>query len=145
MGCKFSAKSRAAGRREKRFGSGFSVTTLVGLGNAVVPAEGVLVENGPEKAESERQGGEQEGSDAAAEGGVGGISITKGAEGDFGIAHPRGRIGEAEKQELVDEPHSEEGHSGADEGHAAVRQAGAGDGEDQRKQQKCAEGERAID
>ena len=122
-----------------------SVAALVGLSDAIVPAERILVEYNPEKTEAEGQGGEQQGSDACAERGAAGIVVIEGAEGDFGVVHAWGCIGEGEKEELIEQPHGEERDAGSDEGDAAMRQAGGTQDKDQVEQQERGEGEGAVD
>src|ERR1700722_16149995 len=100
MGCEFCVKSLVLGGKYGPLR--LAVAALVGLGDAIVPAEGVLVEYSPEKTEAERQGGEQKGSDATAEHGAAGIVVVEGAEGDFGVVHAWSCVGEGEKEELIE-------------------------------------------
>ena len=68
-----------------------------------MPCEAVFVEGGPEEAEAEGAGGEEDGEVAAAHGAPGGVLVVEGAEGDAGAAHSRGGLGEGEEERLVEE------------------------------------------
>ncbi len=68
------------------------VGALVHVGDAVVPAEAIFIEHGPEIAKPERKRGEAHGEQAAAHGGAGGVFVREGAEGDTGVAHAGGGV-----------------------------------------------------
>ncbi len=114
------------------------VSSLVHAGDAVVPTQGVLVEQGPEEAEAEGAGGEEGCDDAAAHGGSGGVFVGEGAEANAGVAHAGGSVGEGEKEELVEESEGGEGADGAGDGQGArdfddgvlAGEVGEGEGED---------------
>lgn len=74
-----------------------------------MPAQGVLIEQRPEKPEAEWEGGEQSGEDAVAHGGVGGILVGEGAEADAGVAHAGRGVGQSEKEHLVEQSEHDEG------------------------------------
>src|ERR1700760_1088365 len=90
------------------------VAALIHAGDAVVPAEAVLVEPGPEEADAKWAGGEDCGEDAAAHGGAGGVVVAEGAEADAGVTHPGCRFGEGEEEKLVDEGEDDEGDGSSD-------------------------------
>ncbi len=74
-----------------------------------MPAEGVLVEQRPEKPEAEWEGCEQSSEDAPAHGGVGGIFIREGAKANPGVAHAGRGIGQSEEEHLVEQSEHDEG------------------------------------
>lgn len=79
------------------------VTALVDPGEAVVPAEGVFVEEGPQDAEAEGAGGEQDEPDAATHLGAGWIVVGEGAEANAGVPHSRRGAGEREEEHVVED------------------------------------------
>ena len=92
------------------------VAPLIHAGDAVVPAEAVVVEPGPEKADAERAGGEDGGEDAAAHGRAGRVVVGEGAERDAGVTHAGGRFSESEEQKLVEQGEHRESAGSADGG-----------------------------
>lgn len=92
------------------------IAALVHAGDAVVPAQGIFVEAGPEVAEAEWDGGEDGGEDAAAHGGAGGVVVGEGAEADAGVAHAGGALGEGEEEGLVEQGEEEEDSCCSDDG-----------------------------
>lgn len=110
-----------------------------------MPAEGVFVEDGPEEAEAEGQGGEQEGGDASAERGASGVFVVEGAERNAAVAHAGGGVGEGEKEELVEQAHDQEDGAGAGEGDAAGGEVGSGEGEDRHEEEKRSGDQAEVD
>src|SRR5262249_8821982 len=88
-------------RKNGNAAAGLPVAALVGAGDAVVPAEVVVVEDGPEEAQTERQRRQQQGADTVAHGGAAGVFVLKGAERDLCVAHAGGRSGPAEEHPLI--------------------------------------------
>ena len=85
------------------------VAALVHAGDAVVPAQAVVVEKGPEEAYAKRAGREQAGEEAAAHGGAGGVLVGEGAEADAGETHAGGGFGKGEEEDLVEKVEEREG------------------------------------
>ena len=79
-----------------------------------MPAEAVGVYPGPEQAEAEGDGGEQEGEGSAAHLGSGGVFVGEGAEADAGVVHAGGCVREGEEEELIEGGEDEERHRAGD-------------------------------
>ena len=90
-----------------------------------MPCEAVFVEGGPEEAEAEGAGGDEDGEDAAAHGAAGGVLVVEGAEGDAGAAHTRGGVGEGEEERLVEEIKKGEDEEAVGQGQTGL-ESGAG-------------------
>src|SRR6185312_2000163 len=84
-----------------RAGCSLSVAALIHAGDAVVPAEALFVEPGPEETKAERAGREENREDAATHGGAGGVVVGEGAEADASVTHSGRGLGEGEEEELV--------------------------------------------
>src|SRR6266851_4717330 len=124
------------GDEHPRYGlAGVLVAALVHAGDAVVPAEALVVEEGPEEADAQRTGGEECREDAAAHRGPGG-----------------GVVGEGEEEELVDQRKNGQGCGGGYgrelEWHLGVCCAGKfaeGDGEGGGKGDEGGQDDAAVD
>jgi hypothetical protein len=96
------------------------VVAQVGLGVAVVPAEAVFVEEAPDHAETEREHGEDHGSEAAAQLPGGGDALVEGAEREAGVTHS----GCAEREQAEEGVIGEAGEA-EDSGAEQLRGAGS--------------------
>lgn len=95
------------------------VGPLVHAGDAVVPAESVLIEECPENAEAERRKREEGGKDAAAHGRASRVFVGEGAEADAGIAHAGRAVRKGEEEELVEDSEYGQGAARARDGDGA--------------------------
>ena len=110
-----------------------------------MPAEAVVVEQGPEEAEAEGADGDDLGEDAAAHGGAGGVFVGEGAETDAGVAHAGGLVGEGEEEGLVDEPEDGQGGDGGERERDSYRDGAGEPGEGGDEGQEAGEDEDTID
>jgi len=111
-----------------RAGCSLSVAALIHAGDAVVPAEALFVEPGPEETNAERAGREENREDAATHGGAGGVVVGEGAEADAGVTHSGRGLGEGEEEELVDHGEDEEDSGSGEDGELGRQMGGVGEG-----------------
>ena len=109
-----------------------SVAALVHAADEVVPGEAVFVEEGPEEAYAEEEGGERECGHSAAEGGAGGVLVGEGAKADAGDAHAGSGVGEGEEEGLVGEAEGDgcAGEGSETDGQGQAVQGCGGSGEE---------------
>ncbi len=92
-----------------------------------MPGEAVFVEGGPEQAEAEGAGGEEDGEVAAAHGAAGGVFVVEGAEGDAGATHSWSGLGEGEEERLVEEIEEGEDEDAGGQGQAGLESGVGGE------------------
>src|SRR5215469_8348942 len=80
----------------------------IGLGDAVVPGEVILVEQGPDEPEADGDEREHHGAETPAQLGTIGAVFVERAEGDSGVAHARGGGSERKEERVVEEPGEDE-------------------------------------
>jgi hypothetical protein len=99
-----------------------------------MPAEAVCIEPSPQDADAEWAGAEEEGEDAAAHGGAGGVLVCEGAEADACVAHSGGCVREGKEEQLIEDCEQGEDSARGDDGGLEIELADGeladGNGED---------------